>query len=333
MLSSLTLTFAALPGTLAWGTLGHTTVAYLAQSYVSDSTASWAKSILSDNSTSYLANIATWADSYRYTDEGEFTAPLHYIDAEDDPPNQCGVDFERDCSEEGCIVSAIANYTQRAQASSSELDAEQINYALRFLVHFLGDIQQPLHCEAFAIGGNDVDVTYNGEETNLHHIWDTEMPEQLRGGYNLSDAKAWADDLKEDIDGGKYADQAEEWLDGLDVQDPKASALVWARDANSYVCSVVMPDGAEPLESDDLSGEYYDSAIGTIEMQIAKGGYRLAAWLDAIAEAGGGKGGYGGVREEVRDLDGREFLPVKREDGVLSEAKIRRRERGWECKH
>lgn len=70
----------ALPYASAWGSLGHTTVAYIAQNFVCDKTAKFAQSILNDSSTAYLANVATWADSYRYTAEGEFSALLHYIE-------------------------------------------------------------------------------------------------------------------------------------------------------------------------------------------------------------------------------------------------------------
>jgi hypothetical protein len=139
---------------------------------VQNSTQAWAQSILNDTSSSYLANVATWADEYRSTDEGDFSSPFHYIDAEDNPPESCNVDFERDCGDEGCVVSAIANYTERVQQSGN-LSQIQINYALRFLVHFVGDITQPLHDEAFALGGNEVDVTFDGEDTNLHSVWDS----------------------------------------------------------------------------------------------------------------------------------------------------------------
>lgn len=58
----------------AWGALGHETVAYIATELVKNDTKAWAQSILGDTSPSYLANIATWADSYRKTDEGDFSA-------------------------------------------------------------------------------------------------------------------------------------------------------------------------------------------------------------------------------------------------------------------
>lgn len=101
---------ALLPLTSAWGTLGHTTVAYIASNFVSPPTALLFQSILYNDTEHYLANIATWADSFRYTAAGRFSAPLHFIDAEDEPPLWCGVKMERDCAKEGCIVGAVANY-------------------------------------------------------------------------------------------------------------------------------------------------------------------------------------------------------------------------------
>lgn len=265
----------------AWGTLGHETVAFIAQNFVSADTATWAQGILSSTSSSYLASVATWADSYRYTTEGAFSAGYHYIDANDNPPDSCGVELERDCPDSGCIVSAIANYTSRVQSSSISSTEKQM--ALKWVIHFLGDIHQPLHDEALEVGGNGIDVTYDGESTNLHHIWDTNMPEQLVGGYALADAKSWATTLTTAIKSGEYKSQAAGWLDGMDVDDAEASALVWASDTNKYVCSVVLPDGVSAVESGDLSGTYYDDSIDTIKLQVAKAGYRLAAWLDLIA--------------------------------------------------
>ena len=65
----------------AWGSLGHTTVAYIAQNFVCDKTAKFAQRLLNDTSSAYLANVATWADSYRYEAGGEFSSVYHYIDA------------------------------------------------------------------------------------------------------------------------------------------------------------------------------------------------------------------------------------------------------------
>lgn len=148
---------------------------------------------------------------------------------------------------------------------------------------FVGDVHQPLHDENLDVGGNDIDVTYAGTSTNLHHIWDTNMPEQLVGGYTLSDAKTWATSLTTGIKTGTYKSDAASWLTGIDLSDPVTSAMTWATDANAYVCTTVIPSGVSAVENVDLSGAYYNNAIPVIELQIAKAGYRLAAWLNLIA--------------------------------------------------
>lgn len=336
MYSALFFTFAAIRGTHAWGGLGHETVGFIAQNLVKNHTQAWAQQILGDTSASYLANVSTWADSFRYTDEGSFSSGFHYIDAEDDPPSSCNVDYDRDCGEEGCVVSAIANYTERVQATGN-LSSQEIDYALRFLVHFIGDITQPLHDEAFELGGNEVNVTFDGDdETNLHSIWDTEMPEELVGGYDLSDAKNWADNLTAEINNGIYKNATSSWVADLDINDAKGSAMSWARDANKLVCSVVMPDGVEPLQDGDLYPDYYNGAIDTIELQIAKGGYRLAAWLDAIAakQVVARDTSRPWIMRHARnhfDLYGESLLPAP---GVVkSKAKLRRAAVGHGCKH
>ena len=135
--------------------------------------------------------------------------------------------FERDCAEEGCIVSAIANYTQRVR--SPELGADQVADALRFLVHFVGDITMPLHNEALELGGNRIDVVFDGDDTNLHAIWDTKIPEAYEGKMSDGLARNWAQSLTEAIESGRYAAEKEGWVEGLDVENALSSALEWVR--------------------------------------------------------------------------------------------------------
>ncbi|KAJ5464516.1 Nuclease PA3 [Penicillium daleae] len=323
-------TLGSLTGVNAWGVLGHATVAYIAQNYVSSSTASWAQGVLGDTSTSYLANIASWADQYRTTTAGKWSAPLHFIDAEDNPPTSCNVDYTRDCGSSGCSISAIANYTQRA--GDGRLSTANIAEAVKFLVHFLGDVTQPLHDEAYEVGGNSIKVTFDGYSDNLHSDWDTYMPEKLIGGSSLTDAQSWANTLINEINSGSYKSQAASWIQGDDISDPVTTATRWASDANAYVCTVVMPDGAAALETGDLYPTYYNSAIGTIELQIAKGGYRLANWLNMIYNNEIAKRDLESfvnkARSDVRDLMGRDLLPESR---PLSRAQLARDAMGGDC--
>lgn len=60
---------------------------------------------------------------------------------------------------------------QTSRVQSSSISSTEKQMALKWVIHFLGDIHQPLHDEALEVGGNGIDVTYDGESTNLHHIW------------------------------------------------------------------------------------------------------------------------------------------------------------------
>jgi hypothetical protein len=111
-------------GTHAWGSMGHETIAYIAQNFVSTATKKYCQKILKDTTTSYLANVATWADTYRYTSAGAFSRPYHFIDAQDSPPESCGADYNRDCGG-GCVVSAINNYVH-AYFSKQYLDVTNL---------------------------------------------------------------------------------------------------------------------------------------------------------------------------------------------------------------
>ncbi|TVY46927.1 Nuclease S1 [Lachnellula occidentalis] len=271
----------SLPASYAWGSLGHETVAYVASNFVSSDTRSFFQTILHNQSTSYLAGVATWADSFRYTATGRFSAPFHFIDAEDDPPTSCGVKYSRDCPAEGCIVGAIQNYT--TQLLDSDLDAVSRNMAAKFVIHFIGDIHQPLHDEHLDRGGNSILVTFDNVQTNLHHVWDSNIPEKLIGGYSLPDAEKWATALTTAIKTGVYKTDAESWLAGSDLRDPVSTSIKWAEEANQFVCQTVLPEGKDAIVGKELGGAYYEAAVPVIELQIARAGYRLAHWLDLIA--------------------------------------------------
>ncbi|KAI1435003.1 nuclease S1 precursor [Xylaria sp. CBS 124048] len=277
---------AALPGALAWGAMGHETIAYIASNFVSSDTESYFQGLLGDSSDDYLASVAAWADTYRYTTEGKFSAPYHFIDANDNPPSSCSVDFDRDCGAEGCVVSAIQNYTT-ILLDGRYSDAHH-QLAAKMIIHFVGDIGQPLHCENLDVGGNSIGVEYDGKSTNLHAIWDTQIPESISGGSTLASAKSWAATLTTEIKSGDFKSLAADWVSGLSVataDDRKTTALEWATEANADVCTTVLVGGISSVKGQELSGDYTTSATPIVELQIAKQGYRLGAFLDAIVAA------------------------------------------------
>ncbi|KAL2269628.1 hypothetical protein VTJ83DRAFT_1812 [Remersonia thermophila] len=316
-LSSLAVAIAAVaPGALAWGGFGHITTAYLASDFVSPKTTAYLQALLRNDTPHYLAGVATWADSVRYTRWGRFSSDFHFIDAKDAPPSACGVDFERDCKKDrGCVVSALRNYTARmaldparkalagaGAAAAAGLPAWERAIAAKFVVHFVGDIHQPLHTENVARGGNGIPVVFDGRNVNLHHVWDTSIAEKWVGGIRrrpYEGARRWADELAREIRGGRYAAAAGEWLRSTNISDPHSTAMAWASESNAIVCSHVFTSDPEHMHGQELGGEYYEKAAPVVELQVARAGYRLAAWLDMIVED------ILGGEEEAKRSDGR----------------------------
>lgn len=273
------------PGVAAWGSLGHITAAFIASHFVENTTQAHFQELLRNDEDDYLAKVATWADSIRYTKWGRFTKNYHFIDAHDNPPYSCDVDFERDCKDDGCIITALANYT--AQTLSTDLPSWRRMQAAKFVLHFVEDLHQPLHNEDVQRGGNGIYVKWDGREYNLHHVWDSSIAEKWIGGRRgkpFPMAEKWANQLVVEITDGKFAEEKDKWLDDLDFSDPAKTAMAWSREANALVCSHVFPEGPAAIVGQELGGEYFEKAGPVIERQVALAGFRLAAWLDHIAE-------------------------------------------------
>ncbi|KAF8807636.1 nuclease Le1 [Phlegmacium glaucopus] len=245
-----------------------------------------------------LGPAATWADEVRSETAFKWSAPFHFVDAQDNPPTSCSVSESRDCGTGQCILSAIANYTTRVVETS--LSAEQRQEALKFLDHFIGDIGQPLHVEAFEVGGNDISAKCSGSSTNLHATWDTGMITKLLSTQYGNSVNTWANTLVARIQTGEYKSLAAPWiscsstttpaarrsleddiagmLDSRSIT-PLACPLVWAQESNAFDCTVIFNF---TTGQDLCTSSYFTQAVPVIESQIAKQGFRLAAWLNVL---------------------------------------------------
>lgn len=271
----------------AWGQLGHKTVTNVALQLLEPGVADSVNAILAADGHKKLPNpsivdVATWADDFSHSPEGKWTKEFHFIDAKDDPPFHCGVDMTRDChGPGGCVVTAIANYTnQLIHPARNVNDTAQ---ALKFVVHFLGDITQPLHTEFLEWGGNGIRVKWNGERKNLHGVWDTSMITKFVGPDDKDSLNSWTNVIVNEINNGIYKHAVSEWLACSDINDAENCATQWAVDTNKLICDYVLKTDPKGKE---LSGSYYRGATPLIQQQIAKGGVRLAAWLNQIFGTG-----------------------------------------------
>jgi hypothetical protein len=121
--------------------------------------------ILGPNTT--LPGIASWADQIR--NERRETGPWHYVDIQITDPH---LDMKRDCPDGNCVLAKIEEF--KATLKDRNAAPEKRKEALMFVVHFIGDMHQPLHCsDHHDKGGNDVKLTYFGRATNLHSLWDS----------------------------------------------------------------------------------------------------------------------------------------------------------------
>ncbi|KAI6037608.1 S1/P1 nuclease [Pisolithus marmoratus] len=176
---------ALIPQALSWGVVGHEIIATVAQMHLHPSVLPKLCAILEDDASDYdgschLATVAAWADRARQEPKYRWTGPLHYIGAVDDyPSNSCA--FPGSSGWAGRthinVLSGIRNVTTVLQDYEGHVATENVDGyvqdALKFLIHFLGDMHQPLHLTGRDRGGNDNKVSFDGRVTNLHSLWDT----------------------------------------------------------------------------------------------------------------------------------------------------------------
>ena len=251
-----------------WGQEGHSIVAEIAEHRLTPKTLGKIHALLkievpqATNAQVSLASIASWADDFR--DLHPETEGWHFVDI---PLDQDHYDAARDCTpNKGCVVQAIERFRAvLGDCTKSPVEREE---ALKFVVHFVGDVHQPLHdTERFDPvhhvgdqGGNKVDVTFFGAKTNLHRLWDSDLI--------LHTVFAW----------GTYVSRLETtWLPGKDEVALRAgNPIDWAEESHRYAQQVgyVIPD------SGILGTSYFEKALPVLDRQLAVGGLRLSRVLE-----------------------------------------------------
>jgi hypothetical protein len=260
MLAMLPLAFAS--PVRAWGAAGHAIVGELAQSYLAPQSQLEIAKLLAPGER--LADVANWADDYRKHCLN--TAGWHYVNI---PIAAASYDPARDCPEpKGCVISA----TERSLAILADPNSpsEDRALALRLVVHFIGDLHQPLHSgDRGDQGGNAVRVRFAGRSANLHSVWDYGLISWT--GRSVPDYVAMlarsltAAEARRFKRGG-----VREWV----LQAQRVARRVYAK--------VPKPRAnAAPSEPIELGDDYAAAALPTLDEQLLRAGVRLAAALDA----------------------------------------------------
>ena len=239
-----------------WGPEGHALVARIAEAQLTPAVHARVMEILGPGQT--MASVSSWADSVRR--QRAESAPWHYIDIPIDKPH---LDMARDCPKGDCVIGKIEEL--RIKVHDPSTPPEERREALMFLIHFVGDMHQPLHCaDNKDKGGNDVRVQFGGQTMNLHSLWDSTLLGRMGNEEQLFPTLSQESTRKE-----------KKWSKGT-VED-------WAEQSHKAAQKIVygkLPKVAAG-QPEPISAAYEAKADPLIKQQLEKAGARLAAVLNA----------------------------------------------------
>lgn len=231
----------------AWGQNGHRAIAHIAEKHLTEEVRYTVRQLLDGDS---LAEASTWADEIKSDRDWNFASPWHYVNVEDDETYATAPK-----SPGGDAIEAISR--MRITLKNPSQPRQKRVEALKFLIHLVGDLHQPMHFGRRSDrGGNDVKVRWFGKETNLHAVWDSEIIQSWELSYR-------------------------ELADMVDIPDAKtqaawtrATVLQWAEESFAYRKQLYdIGDG-------DLGYRYAYVHGPFLKQRIAQAGIRLAAVLN-----------------------------------------------------
>jgi hypothetical protein len=267
----------AAPLAFGWSALGHRLVGELAQRHLDPQAQAEVGALLAGEPEPTLAGVATWADELRNSDPPRFkaTSKWHYINAKG---GGCDFDLKRDCPGGDCVVAAIER--QRAILADRSQPREARRDALKFIVHFVGDVHQPMHAgDRPDAGGNGYQISLRTDlepeayarnkyangvmGTNLHSVWDY---------YILGEQRLTLDQYAQVLDDRP-------WPPVPSVAP--APPMAWAKES----CRLIEARGIYP-DAHKMDRSYIDRWRPLAEQRVHHAAYRLATLLNQALEDG-----------------------------------------------
>jgi hypothetical protein len=218
-----------------------------------------------------LADVSSWADHYN---DGVYqTFYWHFLNI---PPEATSYDRDRDCPRQPGVAAGSRNDNWRdcavdrilynkARLADATLDRADRAIALKFLVHFVGDLHQPFHALGVGHGGNDIPVTAFGSDTcgdrpcNLHGVWDG----SLIAHRHLDDAH-YVGALRDLISRNGWGSK------------PAGTPAEWAMQSHDLGKAALLPAYGKADEA------YYRAHVDVVDQRLAQAGLRLAALLNEL---------------------------------------------------
>lgn len=236
-----------------WGQTGHRVTGAIAENHLSPAAKAAVVKLLPNES---LAEASTYADEMR-SNPSEFwrktSPPWHYVTVPE------GHEYhEVGAPEQGDAYTALQHYSKVVKDPKASREERQL--ALRFIVHLIGDLHQPLHAgNGTDRGGNSVKVRFFWEDSNLHSVWDSGMIDSK--GLSYTEWTQWLD--------RKISDkQAVEW----EELDPN----VWIKE------STEIRDTLYPEDANNMSYDYVYDFLPVAKTRMQQAGIRIAAYLNNL---------------------------------------------------
>ena len=240
-----------------------------------------------------LGRASSWADYIKRYQEYQWTKPMHYFDTDDNPPDTCLFDL-KDCKSGvyGCLMSSLQHFYSNLGTDIDPTDKGPTTVitavqGLKFFVHLMQDLHQPLHVCGKLRGGNDIQFRFGKKKANLHSIWD-----------GLLINKRIQDD---------FQNMRQKWIKSMLVKAQNTTDIcfgecqqlhcttsvvdclnTWGKWINALNCKSVwkteptLQSNQYTLKETDLSGEYYVNNMPLLEDLIIAAAIRTA---DLITKA------------------------------------------------
>lgn len=240
---------------LAWGQTGHRVVGQVADYYLTAKARKAIKAILGGET---IAMASNWPDFIKSDTTYNYLGSWHYVNIPGGL-DQNGVFHFLDTDREANVYNKIPELI--ATLKNKQSTADQKKMAIRLLIHFVGDLNQPMHtARKEDLGGNKINVTWFGQKSNLHRVWDEGLIEYQQLSYT------------------EYA---------AAINHPSKEQLSqWSHDSlkqsvyESYLTCNKIYDKTKA--DDKLSYRYNFDFVDTLNEALLKGGIRLAAMLNQI---------------------------------------------------
>jgi hypothetical protein len=237
----------------SWGKIGHRTIGEIAERQLTSETREIVRELLDGQS---LAVASTWADEMRSNPNFDKYAKWHYVNL---PLDKEYGEIEHT---QDNVVIIINQAIDSLKSKTTTRDVKQ--FYLKYLIHMVGDLHQPLHTGRFEdYGGSKIKVKFKGRKaeetnTNLHVLWDSDMIDDYKMSYT------------------EYADKLmDEFENKPDF--PQGNAEEWADESHSYLHKIYETEAGSYLSYDYV----YDN-LPIVDQRLYQAGIRLGNLLNEI---------------------------------------------------